>query len=176
MALQVSEYVRPFNRDGRLFIREAVDSVLQASRNGEAAVVQVKAPRTKPPAPRPEPKRIPIPPTISHFVMNLPASAITFLGHYRGVYHGHEELFAEGTGRKLPMVHTHCFALKSDDEVPINDICERITKELGFPVRPGDPENEGEVAIFDVRDVAPAKRMFCASFRLPREIAFAPRE
>lgn len=73
------------------------------------------------------------------------------------------------------MVHVHCFSFKADDETPLNDICERITRELGFAMKPGDPEIEGEVAIHDVRDVAPSKRMFCASFRLPGEVAFAPR-
>lgn len=106
--------------------------------------------------------------------MNLPASAITFLDCFRGLYAGHEDLFAAGE-RQLPLVHVHCFALKSDDEVPLLDIAARISKELGVEMRPGDAEREGEVAIHDVRDVAPAKRMFCATFRLPAEVAFAPR-
>lgn len=107
--------------------------------------------------------------------MNLPATAIEFLGCYRGVYAGHEDLFSAESGRKLPLVHVHCFSFKADDETPLNDICERITKYLGFPVKPGNPDVEGEVAVHDVRDVAPAKRMFCASFRIPREVAFAER-
>ena len=40
-------------------------------------------------------------------------------------------------------------------------------------MRPGNPaEREGDVEIWNVRDVAPKKTMFCASFRLPREVAF----
>ena len=135
------------------------------------------------PAPRPkskslppvEPKRVPIPPTISHFVMNLPATAIEFLGHYRGIYAGHEDLFTPNTMTKLPMVHVHCFSFKADDETPLIDICQRITKYTGFEMKHGDPENEGEVSIHDVRNVSPSKRMFCASFRIPREVAFAAR-
>lgn len=158
------------------FIHQAADSVLQASQNGEYARVPQKRPsRSKPNAPVPKPIHVPVPPTISQFVMNLPASAIEFLGRYRGLYAGHEDLFEPATATKLPMVHVHCFSIKLDDDTPINDICERITKELGYPVKPGDPDVEGQVAIYDVRDVAPAKRMFCASFRLPREVAFAPR-
>jgi tRNA (guanine37-N1)-methyltransferase len=107
--------------------------------------------------------------------MNLPASAIEFLHNYRGLYHGHEDLFEPHTETKLPIVHVHCFSAKTNDNTPLKDICERINKEIGVMLKPGDAEKEGEVLIYDVRDVAPAKRMFCASFRLPREVAFAAR-
>lgn len=109
--------------------------------------------------------------------MNLPATAISFLPSFRGLYAGHEALFAPHTATLLPMVHVHCFSTKSEDNVREGlDICERISDMLGVPVRPGDVEKEGEATIYDVRDVAPLKRMFCASFRLPREVAFATKE
>ena len=193
--------MRPFCEDGRAFIHQAADSVLEASQKGECAVITRKEPLppqaepnhnkdnnkdTQPSRSREE--RIPIPPTISHFVMNLPASAIEFLPSYRGVYAGRERLFAPHTATRLPMVHVHCFSVKSPaDETPARlDICERITRELGYPVRPaggddGHPdvgemeEEEGVVAVHCVRDVAPAKSMYCASFRLPGEVAFAAR-
>ncbi|KAH7635113.1 hypothetical protein SMAC4_12596 [Sordaria macrospora] len=171
---KVSQYVRPFCQDGRTFIHHAADSVLEAHKASEHVLIAPKPPSRAKKAPKPEPKRVDIPPTISHFVMNLPATAIEFLGCYRGVYAGHEDLF-EG-GKLMPMVHVHCFSFKADDETPRNDICERITKYLGFKVKPGNPDVEGEVAVHDVRDVAPAKRMFCASFRIPREAAFAKRD
>jgi tRNA (guanine37-N1)-methyltransferase len=107
--------------------------------------------------------------------MNLPASALEFLHNFRGLYHGHEDLFAPHTDAKLPIVHAHCFAVKADDNTPLDDICQRIFKEIGVLLKPGDMDKEGEVYIHEVRDVAPAKRMFCASFRLPAEVAFAPR-
>lgn len=123
--------------------------------------------------------------------MNLPASAIEFLSNYRGLYAGREHLFAPAQATeetpgtqlpRLPIVHAHCFSFKATDETPTRDVCERVSKELGFPVRPAPAslENieeleEGMVKVYYVRDVAPAKSMYCASFRLPREVAFAPR-
>lgn len=104
--------------------------------------------------------------------MNLPATAIDFLGSFNGLYHGHETLFEPHTNTKLPMVHVHCFSTKSDDNVAEHiDICKRITKELGYEIKPGDEE----LLIYQVRDVAPNKRMFCASFRIPRVVAFRER-
>ncbi|GJC83936.1 tRNA (guanine(37)-N1)-methyltransferase [Colletotrichum liriopes] len=170
---KVTQYVRPYNMDGRKFIQEAVHQVYDASTRGEGAVIKPKQSRSKPQNPPPEPKRIPIPPTISHFVMNLPASAYTFVNHYKGIYRGHEKLFEPHTSTKLPMVHVHCFALKSDDEVPLNDILERIHAEIGVRLKVGNADKYGEVDIYNVRDVAPKKRMFCASFRIPPEVAFA---
>lgn len=101
--------------------------------------------------------------------MNLPATAIEFCSAYNGLYVGREELFEPYTDVKLPMVHVHCFSTKSDDNVKEGkEICERISAALDFEVKP----NDEEMVIYDVRDVAPAKRMFCASFRLPGEVAF----
>lgn len=159
--------------------------MLEASRNGECAVLAPKKSRNpaKQNASPAKEERIPIPPTISHFVMNLPASAIEFLPSYRGLYAGHETLFAPHTATKLPLVHVHCFSVKADDETPIRDICERISKELAFGFQPAADgagedavDTEGVVKVHRVRDVAPAKSMYCATFRLPASVAFAARE
>ncbi|KAI5466626.1 Met-10+ like-protein-domain-containing protein [Mariannaea sp. PMI_226] len=172
---KVTEYVKPFNSDGHEFIKQAADLVLEASKRGDVAVIKPPKQSRSSGAPPPKPIQVPVPSTISHFVMNLPASAIEFLHNFRGLYHGHEDLFVPHTETKLPLIHVHCFSVKADDATPLTDICQRIEKEIGVMLKPGDPENEGEVLIYDVRDVAPAKRMFCATFRLPREVAFAPR-
>lgn len=101
--------------------------------------------------------------------MNLPASAPTFLPNFIGLYRGQEPLFAPYATAKLPMIHVHCFSTKSDDNKAEGiKICMEISEQLKHEVKPGDPE----VTIWDVRDVAPQKRMFCASFRLPEEVAF----
>ncbi|KAI0442236.1 Met-10+ like-protein-domain-containing protein [Xylaria telfairii] len=175
---KVTQYVRAFNEDGRTFIRKAADLVYAASTSGEHAVVKKHVSRHRQQKDGEKAKEeseqcIPIPPTISHFVMNLPASAIAFLPHYRGLYAGHEQLFEPHTSTKLPMVHVHCFAAKAEGEGPMLDVCERITNELGVPIKLGDPEVPGEAAVLEIRAVAPNKRMFCASFRVPPQVAFA---
>jgi len=113
------------------------------------------------------------PKTFNHYILNLPASAITFLPAFIGLYAGKSELFAPHTSTKLPMIHVHCFNTKSDNnKEEETKICKEISEQLGHTMKPGDPETAGEVEIWDVRDVAPLKRMFCASFRLPMEVAF----
>jgi tRNA (guanine37-N1)-methyltransferase len=80
-----------------------------------------------------------------------------------------KKLFTPHTEQKLPMIHVHCFSTKSDDNVAeTKEICEEISRQLQHTVTPETPD----VQIYDVRDVAPKKRMFCASFRLPEEVAF----
>jgi tRNA (guanine37-N1)-methyltransferase len=48
--------------------------------------------------------------TISHFVMNLPDSAIDFLDCFRGIFSGGaSERDLSGFYAAMPMVHCHCF-------------------------------------------------------------------
>lgn len=109
--------------------------------------------------------------------MNLPATAIAFLPAFIGLYAGHPELRGSEKLKKLPMVHVYCFSTKSDDNKEEEvKICKEISEQLGYEMNVGDPETEAKVEIWDVRDVAPLKRMFCASFRLPEEVAFRERQ
>ncbi|RDA91491.1 hypothetical protein CP533_4568 [Ophiocordyceps camponoti-saundersi (nom. inval.)] len=169
---KVAQFVQSFNQDGHDFIRNASRLVLEASRRGEYALVD--PPKVRRGRPQPPLMRVPMPQTISHFVMNLPASALSFLPDFRGIYCGHEELFVPHTDKQLPLIHVHCFSVKTDGPEPLDDICRRIYDELGVRLVPGDADIRGQVSIEEVRDVAPSKRMFCASFRLPPEVAFAP--
>ena len=116
------------------------------------------------------------PQTFAHYVLNLPASAISFLPSFIGLYKGQEHLFAPEAKTKLPLVHVYCFNTKEDDIKAVEGrICKEISDRLAFDMRPGDGETEGQVSTWDVRDVAPSKRMFCATFRLPAKVAFDPR-
>lgn len=106
--------------------------------------------------------------------MNLPSTAIDFLPDFVGIYAGHEDLFEKGQGEnRLPMIHCYCFGAKAetkDEDIKVQqDVCERISAKLGCAVLLDD----ADTTIWDVRDVAPKKRQFCASFRLPPEAAFS---
>ncbi|TEY81855.1 hypothetical protein BOTCAL_0031g00470 [Botryotinia calthae] len=174
---KVENFVHPFNEDGHKFIHQAADEILQlTATNQNTIIIAPKRPsRSAPPSsqPPPPPKILTIPNTISHFVMNLPATAIDFLPSFHGVYHKSQHLFAPRTETKLPMVHVHCFAAKNEDNEAANiEICERVSEKLGMKIEQGD---KYETKVWDVRDVAPKKRMFCVSFRIPEEVAFGER-
>ncbi|KAF2013181.1 guanine-N(1)--methyltransferas-like protein [Aaosphaeria arxii CBS 175.79] len=175
---KVGNYVRPFNGDGHKFIRTATADLL-TTEHSVPIYPKVKTSRSAPkPKTRPEPLKTLVQPRIfAHYVMNLPATAITFLPSFIGLYSNVpgvaaediRELFAPETGIKLPMIHVHCFSTKSEDNVAeTKEICEEISRQLNFTITPDMPD----VDVYDVRDVAPKKRMFCASFRLPEEVAF----
>jgi len=175
---QVSKFVCSFNEDGRTFIRSAAQQLLRTnvtvnvspkpSRSSRQMANSSPTPSTSPPIHQPA-KILREARTFSHYVMNLPASALSFLNAFIGLYRGHEDLFAPHTTSRLPMVHVHCVSTKSEDNVEEKrKICKEISERIQFEVKPDDPE----VEIWDVRDVAPQKRMYCASFRLPSEVAF----
>jgi tRNA (guanine37-N1)-methyltransferase len=175
---KVGDFVRPFNTDGGDFIRQAAADLLKAE-HSVPIYPKTKFSRSKPEEnKKPAPLKTLVQPRIfSHYVMNLPASAITFLPSFIGLYSNVpgmpageiKKLLAPHTEQKLPMIHVHCFSTKSDDNAEeIKGICEEISRQLQCEITPETPD----VNIHDVRDVAPKKRMFCASFRLPEEVAF----
>lgn len=63
--------------------------------------------------------------TISHFVMNLPGSALEFLDAYNGCY---KPLLAEPDfpgieSIDMPYIHVHCFSKEAEGEPATSDIC-----------------------------------------------------
>ncbi|KAH8694140.1 guanine methyltransferase Trm5 [Talaromyces proteolyticus] len=174
----VSSFVSAYNLDGREFIRETANLM-----DGPVhkAIIWPKAhrSRTNPEEkPLPPPRTFVRPATVDHFVMNLPATAIDFLDAFVGVYTGRERFFEPHTDRKLPLIHVYCFSGHSDDERNEHvDICQRISDRLGFTITADDTVGgsgnpERELHIHNVRLVSPNKQMFCATFRLPQEVAF----
>lgn len=182
---KVQDFVTPFNSDGREFIKASAKSLLTAdpvtvtikpkvkSRSEQKRKIEAGQDVSEPPS-----EVYTRPSIVDHYVMNLPATAIEFVDAFQGVYAGHESLFAPNTSQLLPMVHVYCFSGHSDNEVDDHiDICQRLSENIGFTItiedRVGGTGNEAiELAIHNVRLVSPNKQMFCASFRLPAEVAF----
>ncbi|BFZ54237.1 tRNA(m(1)G37)methyltransferase [Savitreella phatthalungensis] len=152
---KVSHLCVPSEMDGLVFVKHAVEQLY--ARRGEEVVL----PRVK----RSQPERsITIPAFFSHFVMNLPASAIDMLGAYRGAYSG---LKIDDTANiTMPRVHVHSFT-HCEGSAAEEDLAARASASLGYKLTPA------EIDYHLVRKVAPSKTMFCCSFTLPLEVAFA---
>jgi len=174
---KVGDYVQAYNVDGAQFIRNSAADLLKTNHSVRIFSKPKRAKKAAPAQPAHLLRTLIQPRIFSHYVMNLPASAITFLHAFIGLYSNIpsistsdiRKLFAPHTDVKMPFIHVHCFSTKSEDNAAEKkSICEEISKQLQFDITPETPD----VYIHDVRDVAPKKRMFCASFRLPEEVAF----
>lgn len=172
---KVGDFVRPFNEDGHQFIRTATADLLKSDHVVHIYPKKKRGQNLPPPKPT---ATFIQPHFFSHYVMNLPATAITFLPSFIGLYSNIpgissadiRKMFAPHTETPLPMVHVYCFSTKSDDNIlETKEICEEISRQLEFEIT---PNKTADMQVWDVRDVAPKKRMFCASFRLPKEVAF----
>ncbi|KAI9838647.1 MAG: hypothetical protein M1819_004961 [Sarea resinae] len=226
---KVAPFVRAFNQDGHTFIRESAAALLNTAHtvtlppakqprhqhqpqsqpaNSSTTPTASESQQTPSPSPSsaaPASRALTLPRTFSHYVLNLPASALTFLPSFISLYPpSSRPLFHPHTARKLPMLHVHTFAIKRDDDGNAEargQICREIERQFGWREgciefatgladlrtmgkngkggEQGEGEGEGEegkvdleMTVWDVRDVAPLKRMFCVSFRLPAEVAF----
>lgn len=167
---KVDQFVKPFCDDGRSFIKTAAAELLRTDHQVQITKKQSRTESKATKAPEVL-KSIAQPKFFQHYVMNLPATAITFLPSFIGLY-TEEDRKLLPADFKLPMVHCYCFNTKSDDNVQEGiNICKEVSEQIGFEITPQTPET----TVWDVRDVAPKKRMFCISFRLPEEVAFRPR-
>lgn len=117
-----------------------------------------------------------IPKYITHYAMNLPDSALTFLNEFIGLYTRDAEVLREVKSDPdfvLPTINVHCFEKFSADEKP-----EPSMQELHRRVHARIVKYMDHAMPFDhfhfhlVRKVAPTKPMFCVTFQLPQEVAF----
>lgn len=179
----VQEFARSFNLDGREFIRQS-PRLLKDWIESEGHVEKRKTIKRRKVDPQTsknttlkevEVTQVGIPKYISHFVMNLPDSAITFLDEFIGLYSKDpevEKLVKSDDDFKLPIINVHCFEKFSplDPEPTMEElhkrVYERIVEKLDF--RP--PFESFQFHL--VRKVAPTKPMFCVTFQLPQEVAF----
>ena len=172
---KVDQFVTASCEDGRTFI---LSSTRNLPKRRRTVTPRSPRPRSKtvtgaPPgegAASPGQILLEEPASFDHYVMNLPASAVEFLDAFKGVYMGREAEFQPQTERKLSMVHVYCFSPRMDtEEEEFKAVCGLVSKHLGRTITLDTPDTE----IRYVRLVSPKKKMFCVSFRLPPEVAFA---
>lgn len=186
---KVDKFVKSYNIDGAIFIKnchEILQTFISEHENGEIVVpiklshherkrqkmenqsndnVETRERR------QPRYKKIKIPNEISHFVMNLPDSAIEFLHNFNSIY---SKVADRNSITKMPWVHVHCFEKYGNDEEPtMEEIHKRVYKRILDNMKcTSEILPFTELQFHLVRKVSPTKPMFCVSFLLPREIAF----
>ncbi|KAF2634931.1 guanine(37)-N1-methyltransferase [Massarina eburnea CBS 473.64] len=175
---KVGDYVKSFNTDGHEFIRKSAADLLKVDHKTDIFEKR-KYSRSNPPPPGPPKllKTLVQPKTFQHYVMNLPASAVTFLSDFIGLYaripklpvSEARKLFAPHTETKLPMIHVYCFGTKTDDQdAAEKELCGVVSGYLESTITPQTPDTH----IKNVREVSQNRNMYCVSFRLPEEVAF----
>lgn len=179
----VADFVKEFNLDGRQFIRQSPSLLLKWKQESEVIEKHktFKRRRVDPQSKEVstekilETKQVPIPRHISHFVMNLPDSALTFLNEFIGLYSQNlevEKMVSEDPSFTLPIINVHCFEKFSPDEPEpsMEELHRRVHAKIENIMEMKKPFEEFDFHL--VRRVAPTKPMFCVTFELPREVAF----
>jgi len=124
---QVTKLVRASCEDGRDFIRSsmarAYDQPFPAyvsprSSKTQEARERRRSQNLKKLIPTPKPARR----MISHYVMNLPESAITFLNAFRGLLVDDGSRDLAGVYLQMPMIHCYCFTRELEFESAEKDI------------------------------------------------------
>lgn len=166
--------MKAFNLDGFEFINTATQNMLEERVVADLTPPVPRSQRNVSAAQERPRDVVNRPSTFSHFVLNLPASALTFLRAFVGIYRNCQHLFKPNTSVNLPLIHVYCFNSQAVGMEASKEICGLISQQLEHDMSAADnPDDcEGAVSIFDVRDVSPNKRMYCATFRLPASVAF----
>ena len=134
-ALKVSDLVRVTCEDGRDFIRTIVSRVFDepfpACSGPKPSKQQEEKERKRLQKLAAEGQSIPnVTPAntktsrnrITHFVMNLPDSAIQFLDAFRGILIDDQRNLRETYHGQMPMIHCHCFTRELELEAADKDI------------------------------------------------------
>ncbi|GAV28847.1 hypothetical protein PMKS-002324 [Pichia membranifaciens] len=182
---KVSSFVEASNLDGREFIKQSPKILQNFKKSVPSIKYNDKCMNSKSKADKgghstkKRTMNLDVPLFVSHYVMNLPDSAITFVDSYIGLFsNGYPSLSKEEvkqlTGYKLPVINVHHFEKYKEEEIE-GDVEEelkrrmhqKVVEQLNFEI----PIQSLKFHL--VRQVAPCKLMYCISFELPEEVAFA---
>lgn len=173
---KVGTFVKPMNMDGRVLIRDCYKYVTEfyEENDGKVEIKEIKKKRKLDDGTTSSKvttvREVPIPKFPSHFIMNLPDSALEFLNEYRGIL---PESAKQLEGFKLPMVHVYCFEKfdANEPEPTMEELHHRVYTKMK-QIMQFDELKFDKVAFHLVRKVAPCKPMFRVSFELPAKFAF----
>lgn len=171
---KVDDYVHPYNMDGADFIQKSPKLLLDYHKATPEMhkFVQKGKKRVK--------VTVQTPSFFSHYVMNLPDSAINFVQYYVSLFSRAFPNLSQAEvealpGFRLPIVNVHHFEKYKEEEIEgdlqtelHSRIHAKIVKGLAFDIAPS------AISYHIVRQVAPCKLMYCVSFTLPAEVAFRP--
>lgn len=144
-ANKVGNLVAAYNLDGRDFIKKFADILQGSDLQPSGSSKKRKLTRAELP---------------THYIMNLPASAETFVDAFKGLFNG----VADPTV-KLPFVHVYCFSKNPPPGTSHHQQAQaNVERNLGCSI------DGPETSIYLVRNVAPGKRMMCVTFRLPAKV------
>lgn len=179
----VDNFVKPFNLDGRDFIKKSPKLLLDWAENEKFVERKRLVKRRKLDESGKgistdrnyEIMRIDIPSYFGQYVMNLPDSALTFLDSFIGLYSDPlvKSLILKDPTFKLPIINVHCFEKYSPQERPeplLDELHRRIHKKIVKTLEYDLPIEDMDFHL--VRRVAPTKPMFCVRFLLPEVVAF----
>lgn len=179
---KTDDFVRPFNLDGREFIRRSPRLLLDWA-NSVQSIQKTRLvkrrkvdPATKKdiPSRTTEVTKVAIPRYISNYVMNLPDTALTFLNEFIGLYSDPavKQAVEKVDGFRTPTINVHCFEKYSPHEAEptLEELHRRVHKRIEGLLETEIPFEEFSFHL--VRRVAPTKPMFCVTFQLPHEVAF----
>ncbi|SMN19726.1 similar to Saccharomyces cerevisiae YHR070W TRM5 tRNA(m(1)G37)methyltransferase, methylates a tRNA base adjacent to the anticodon that has a role in prevention of frameshifting [Maudiozyma saulgeensis] len=178
---KVDTTVKPFNLDGAEFIRQSPILLKQLISNSDNGILKLRLKNNRKKHKKndhseslqqqqPEFKEIIIPNEISHFVMNLPDSAIDFLGNFVGIYSNEQD----SEKKIMPWIHVHCFEKYGNDEdLTMEELYSRVHLRILKSMNTTSAILPIETMSFHlVRKVSPTKPMFCVSYKLPAELAY----
>ncbi|QSL65703.1 hypothetical protein MERGE_003016 [Pneumocystis wakefieldiae] len=140
---KVDLLVKAYCKDGRQFIKDSVQELLDFSRQ---KIITISHENSKLQKKVSKFEGILVPQVFKHFIMNLPETSIEFLDAFKGIYSEHKHLFFSDKN-SLPTLHVYCFS-KLD---PPDDLVSKLSSSLGTTL------SQNDVNIYCVRKVSPNK-------------------
>ncbi|ODV59655.1 tRNA (guanine) methyltransferase ASCRUDRAFT_37084 [Ascoidea rubescens DSM 1968] len=177
---KTEKFVQCYNLDGNDFIKNCTQNLIVfLSKHFDNTIIVKKEIRNKKQKKNDgeishlETIKLKIPNFYSHFIMNLPDSALEFLPSFIGCYSdiNYQKLIQSDASFKLPYIHVYCFEKFSPSEKPEPSI-EELQQRIYLKIINLLNCKKIDAKFHLVRKVAPTKPMFCVSFLLPECVAF----